>query len=39
MTAATDRDDATVAIRPATPADAAAMARFVDMAGEGLPHY
>jgi ribosomal protein S18 acetylase RimI-like enzyme len=27
------------AIRPATPADASAMARFVDMAGDGLPHY
>jgi ribosomal protein S18 acetylase RimI-like enzyme len=26
-------------IRPATPADAPAMTRFVDMAGEGLPHY
>jgi ribosomal protein S18 acetylase RimI-like enzyme len=26
-------------IRPATPVDASALARFVDMAGEGLPHY
>jgi ribosomal protein S18 acetylase RimI-like enzyme len=39
MTAATDRDNATIAIRAATPSDAAAMARFVDMAGEGLPYY
>jgi ribosomal protein S18 acetylase RimI-like enzyme len=38
MTAATDRDNPTATIRPATPADAPAMARFVDMAGEGLPH-
>ncbi len=28
-----------ITMRPATPEDAAAMARFIDMAAEGLPHH
>jgi ribosomal protein S18 acetylase RimI-like enzyme len=39
MTTPTDREAARAGVRPATRADAAAVARFIDMAGHGLPYH